>query len=110
MIWVFNLLAILSKGLFIAAVVYEITKQKKAKYSIGDMCVICGRSKSWFEKKGMSFWQHKSMEHNIWSYIYFFIYMRRKGQEQLIEGSIQSMLNKENYTFIKLDAESRSDA
>lgn len=45
------------------------------------------------------------MEHNIWCYIYFFIYIRRQEDDKVISPLIQKMITNKNYSIIKINSE-----
>ena len=41
-------------------------------------CFICLEKEQNFNKKGQTFRQHIKYQHNLWNYLYYFIYLRNK--------------------------------
>lgn len=88
----FTILYLLFKTLFISSVVYEIIRKGPNHKHLGDVCKICDASRMSFEEKGLNFSNHIQREHSIWSYIYFFIYMRKNKEGYLLDGALANKI------------------
>ena len=49
--------------------------QWRAEKDMRDCCFICSLPSYDFEHHGNGFYQHVQHEHNMWSYIHYFIYL-----------------------------------
>jgi hypothetical protein len=47
------------------------------------MCDICGIERKIFEKKGMDFEFHKLVEHNLWDYVFYLVYLHTLDSQSL---------------------------
>jgi hypothetical protein len=63
---------------FLVIKLIKFTKQIKEKH---DKCGVCGYSKEYLESVGKKYQNHITYEHNVWNYIDFFIYIRRKAHK-----------------------------
>ena len=53
-------------------------QRNEVKAEVKEKCFICGLTASTFESKKISFLDHVSREHNVYSYIYYIIYLSSK--------------------------------
>lgn len=63
------MLLITIQAIFMAKVLVELGKLAARTFEGNKICKICGRSKDYFESKGVNFKHHKQYKHNIWNYI-----------------------------------------
>ena len=49
--------------------------QWRAEKDMRDCCFICSLPSYDFEHHGNGFYEHYKLEHNMWSYIYYLIYL-----------------------------------
>ena len=61
-------------------------------------CFICGMERKDFEKKDKSFDYHKAVEHSLWNYVYFIIYLNHQPK--------LDMTGVESHVFNKLESKS----
>lgn len=47
-----------------------------------NICVVCKLERVEFEKKGLNFDQHKGLDHDIWKYMRYLIYLDNKPEDQ----------------------------
>ena len=47
------------------------------------MCDICGIERKIFEKKGMNFDIHKGVQHNLWDYVFYLVYLQTLDTQSL---------------------------
>ena len=47
------------------------------------MCDICGIERKIFEKRGVEFTLHKMVEHNLWDYVFYLVYLRTLDEQSL---------------------------
>lgn len=59
-----------------------------------------------FEEKGLNFSNHIEREHSIWSYIYFFIYLRRHKDDYLVDRSLAHTIENGELQLLKLGVNS----
>lgn len=45
-------------------------------------CFICGIDSDTFQRQALGFKHHIKHDHNMWSYLYFFIYLDEKDQDE----------------------------
>lgn len=60
---------------------------------IRDACFVCGGKRNEVEKARNSnrgFEQHVEMEHNLWNYVYYLVYLKNKERKNL--NSIEAMI------------------
>lgn len=74
----------------------------KKVWDTKNVCPICGKEKQDFEKKRISFSRHIHLEHDIWKYVYFLIYMRLKDSQEYngIEDQIQRMNSQDKLSWM----------
>jgi len=75
----------------------ELRDQKRMKdHDESQVCFICGLERTVFDKDGVSFEKHTRLEHDVWNYIYYLVYMDQKdkfeynGTESYIYDKIQA--------------------
>lgn len=76
-----------------------------AESDMRDTCFICSRNSYDFEHHGKGFDHHVRYEHNMWSYIFFFIHLNgtKVNDYTALEMYVFKLLGKENYDFFPLD-------
>ncbi|KAK3086885.1 hypothetical protein FSP39_024881 [Pinctada imbricata] len=76
-----------------------------AEADMRDTCFICSRNSYDFEHHGKGFDHHVRQEHNMWSYIFFFIHLdgTKVNDYTALEMYTFKLLQKENYDFFPLD-------
>uniref|UniRef100_A0A2C9K951 Ion transport domain-containing protein n=1 Tax=Biomphalaria glabrata TaxID=6526 RepID=A0A2C9K951_BIOGL len=78
-----------------------------AESDMRDTCFICSRNSYDFEHHGKGFDHHVRFEHNMWSYIFFFIHLNgtKVNDYTALEMYVFKLirLGKENYDFFPLD-------
>ncbi|XP_076470932.1 inositol 1,4,5-trisphosphate-gated calcium channel ITPR2-like isoform X2 [Babylonia areolata] len=76
-----------------------------AESDMRDTCFICSRNSYDFEHHGKGFDHHVRSEHNMWSYIFFFIHLNgtKVNDYTALEMYVFKLLKKENYDFFPLD-------
>nr|XP_006825393.1 PREDICTED: inositol 1,4,5-trisphosphate receptor type 1-like [Saccoglossus kowalevskii] len=69
------------------------------------LCFICGRGSYDFEHHGKGFRHHVKFEHNMWSYLFFFIHLddTRSNDYTAIELYVSNMLKEENHEFFPVN-------
>jgi len=61
----------------------ELRGQRKEKEAdIKDICAICSIDRTTFDRQGNGFDYHTQIEHNIWFYLYFMVYLKTKVQSE----------------------------
>jgi hypothetical protein len=71
-----------------------------------DSCFVCGFTRETYEDipnfQGPAFDWHKNEEHNFWSYVYYFVYLKRKNKSDLtgVESYIWEMIQTSNFSWI----------
>lgn len=69
-------------------------KRKKIEEDVNNFCIICGREKYEFELRGSGWNEHIQLEHNLFSYLAYIIYIRRNplsecdGLEKYVKNKI----------------------
>ncbi len=53
-------------------------QESSRKQDMRDVCYICGNTRDVFERRGMNFQAHVKNEHNMWAYLHYFMYLKRK--------------------------------
>jgi len=66
-----------------------------------NVCYLCGLKRDLLEKNGKSFVYHCKKEHNIWNYLYFFIYLKDLQKEDMNgrESYILELVEKNDIGF-----------
>lgn len=68
--------------------------RRETEHDIDNCCFVCGRMKHEFELRGSGWSQHTQVEHNIWAYLAYVIYITKKpmnecdGIEKYVKGKI----------------------
>lgn len=79
----------------------ELRDQKSLKdYDETNRCFICNLERTSFEKEGKSFERHVRVEHSIWNYLYYIVYLQSKDKLEY-NGT-------ESYIFDKLQKDDLS--
>ena len=68
-------------------------------------CMICGKKRDFFEKFNKDFEQHLKVDHLVWNYIYYIIYIKNKevSSRNSYENYIYDCYEKEDYSWIPND-------
>ncbi|XP_064638087.1 inositol 1,4,5-trisphosphate receptor type 2-like isoform X2 [Lineus longissimus] len=76
-----------------------------AEKDMRDCCFVCSRISYDFEHYGKGFQHHCKYEHNMWSYIFFFIHLAdtKPNDYTALELHVYKLLQKENYDFFPLN-------
>lgn len=77
-------------------------KRKKIEEDINNVCVICGKQKFEFELRGSGWNEHIQLEHNLFSYLAYIIYIRRKPFSECdgLEKSVKLKIRDDNVSFL----------
>jgi hypothetical protein len=81
----------------------ELRDEKKAiKEDMNSVCFICGKEKYEFEMRGFGWNNHTNIEHNVYAYLAFIIYTRRKPTAECngIELSVKNLIMENDVSFI----------
>ena len=46
-------------------------------------CFVCGNTRLDFSKQAFNFDDHIEIDHNPWKYIYYILYLKNKGEDEL---------------------------
>ena len=68
-------------------------KNNQFEFDSKNVCFVCNLEKYKFEKVGIRFKKHTSLEHNIWDYVNFLIFMKNKTLKDC-NGIELELLNK----------------
>ncbi|TNN14277.1 Inositol 1,4,5-trisphosphate receptor type 2 isoform 2 [Schistosoma japonicum] len=65
-------------------------------------CCVCGLHRSAFDHSNTNFDEHVDVDHNIWHYLYFIIYLRTKPMDDLtsLEIYIDKLIRKNEFKWI----------
>lgn len=76
-----------------------------AESDMKDTCFICSRNSYDFEHHGKGFDYHVRNEHNMWSYVFFFIHLNdmKTSDYTAIELFVSKLLEQENYDFFPMN-------
>lgn len=88
--WFFQLLFFLIVNLLLINIIFgiiidtygelrEISKEYQTK--VQEMCYICGLSNQQFDNQGNGWLQHIYLEHNLYNYLHFIIYIKHKESQ-----------------------------
>jgi len=59
----------------------ELRDQKRNRdFDEKNNCFICNLDRSLFEKEGKSFEHHVQVEHDLWNYLYYIVYLKSKNE------------------------------
>jgi len=65
-------------------------------------CFVCGITRAAYEDLGLqhgpTFDQHRDEVHNVWNYVYFYLYLQRKDPTEYngVESYVSTMLREKN--------------
>ncbi len=70
-----------------------------------NMCFVCSLDRDQFERKGLKFADHVEIEHNPWNYMYYKMYLERKGEKDLTanEKQILSLIRAQSIEYFPID-------
>jgi len=79
-------------------------EEDERKLTLETECFICSQDQSAFIKKNYSFEQHVQNDHNMWNYVFFFLYLREKPAIEFTaqESYVSSLVNNRNITFFPI--------
>eukprot|EP00056_Hartaetosiga_gracilis_P013189 m.216420 g.216420 ORF g.216420 m.216420 type:complete len:1714 (-) comp13804_c0_seq6:90-5231(-) len=101
----FILITIIGLNVVFGIIVDTFAELRDERYSIQEAidgeCFICGLPAQEFDRNGNGFRFHVSEEHNMWSYVYFILYLFEKDQTHFTnhEHYVQECLKKGNIDF-----------
>ncbi|XP_052817063.1 inositol 1,4,5-trisphosphate receptor type 3-like isoform X2 [Mya arenaria] len=77
----------------------------RAESDMKDTCFVCSRNSYDFEHNGKGFDYHVRNEHNMWSYIFFFIHLNdmKTSDYTAIELFVSRLLEQESYDFFPMN-------
>ncbi|KAL4234550.1 hypothetical protein ACF0H5_006191 [Mactra antiquata] len=77
----------------------------RAESDMKDTCFVCSRNSYDFEHHGKGFDFHVRNEHNMWSYVFFFIHLNdmKTSDYTAIELYVSKCLEQENYDFFPMN-------
>ena len=77
-------------------------KRKKIEEDVNNVCIICGREKYEFELRGSGWNEHIHLEHNLFAYLAFIIYIRRKPFSECdgLEKYVKMKIGDDNVSFL----------
>lgn len=77
-------------------------KRKQVEEDIENICIICGREKYEFELRGSGWNEHIQIEHNLFSYLAYIIYVRRKPLTECdgLEKNVKNKIAEGDISFI----------
>ncbi|XP_053402419.1 inositol 1,4,5-trisphosphate receptor type 1-like isoform X7 [Mercenaria mercenaria] len=77
----------------------------RAESDMKDTCFVCSRNSYDFEHHGKGFDFHVRNEHNMWSYVFFFIHLNdmKTSDYTAIELYVSKLLDQENYDFFPMN-------
>ena len=80
--------------------------RREMEHDIENFCFVCGRPKHEFELRGSGWNQHIQIEHNIWAYMGYIIYIKRKPITECdgIEKYVKNKLAQNDITFFPTTA------
>mmetsp|Transcript_29848 Transcript_29848/g.38559 ORF Transcript_29848/g.38559 Transcript_29848/m.38559 type:complete len:281 (-) Transcript_29848:163-1005(-) len=84
----YNILIILIMVAIITGIIIDtFADMRQAKNEISDktrnICFICNHPREVFERHRLKFSDHLKKDHNMWNYIFYKMYLERKGQTEL---------------------------
>ncbi len=71
------------------------SQNKSVEEDIHNKCFMCGIERDTFERRANGFENHVKLDHNMWHYLYFNMYLRRKerteytGPEQYVADKVK---------------------
>jgi len=81
----------------------ELRSQNQAiQDDIKNKCFICGIDRDTFDRHGKGFEHHSTHDHNMWNYLYFRIYLKRKDKTEFTgpEQYIYEKIEQRNWNFV----------
>jgi inositol 1,4,5-triphosphate receptor type 1 len=80
--------------------------RREIEHDIENFCFVCGRPKHEFELRGSGWNQHIQIEHNVWAYLAYILYIRRKPITECdgIEKYVKGKLMQNDITFFPTTA------
>jgi len=78
--------------------------KKEIEDDIRTKCFICGQDSHLFDRHGFGFQNHIKMDHNMWQYLYFILFLQQKdhneytGQESYVAAKVKQM----DWSFVPL--------
>jgi hypothetical protein len=77
-------------------------KRKKIEEDVNNVCIICGREKFEFELRGSGWNEHIHLEHNLFGYLAYIIYIRRKPFNECdgLEKYVKIKIGDDNVSFL----------
>ena len=75
--------------------------RREIEHDIENFCFVCGRAKHEFELRGSGWNQHIQIEHNVWAYLAYILYIKRKPITECdgIEKYVKNKLMQNDITF-----------
>lgn len=76
-----------------------------AEKDMRDVCFICSRDSYDFEHEGLGFNHHVRNEHNMWSYVFYFLYLHsiKENDCRSTDLFVLKMLNKDKLDFFPMN-------
>jgi len=105
-IWVGVLLFNIITGLMVDGFGSLREEDKERRDILENYCFVCGLSRSFYDDmpnfKGPSFDWHKDNDHAYWTYVYFYVYLKRKDQNDYsgVESYVWKQIEEERYEWI----------
>ncbi|KAI8488683.1 hypothetical protein Bbelb_337120, partial [Branchiostoma belcheri] len=92
-------------GIVVGGFVSLRNKKWQADFDMANICFICGRTNYDFERFGKGFRRHVKNEHNMWSYLFFFIHLDETNETQYtaIEFHVAKLMKNEAYEFFPVN-------
>ena len=93
-------------GIIIDAFAAMRDQRSEIEKEVHEKCYICGLGAQEFESRKQSFENHIQREHNVYSYIYYIIYVSRKPTNECngIEKYVQELISHEDPSFFPTNA------
>jgi uncharacterized protein YlzI (FlbEa/FlbD family) len=76
-------------------------ERREIEHDIDNVCFICGEEKHEFELRGSGWSVHTQIEHNIWAYLAYVIYIKKKPLAECdgIEKYVKTKIIKSDISF-----------
>lgn len=77
----------------------------RAEKDMHEVCFICNRNSYEFEHHGKGFNHHVKNEHNLWTYIHYFIHLKetKMNEYTALDLYVFKMLQKKNFDFFPMN-------
>lgn len=84
----------------------EVDWYLKQDWEQKNMCDICGLQKKVFEKKGLEFTFHQVVEHHLWDYVFYLVYLQSLDEVNLsgFEHFVMSKFRLKNTAWIPINS------